>query len=319
MKFYVSGAMNGVPQFNFPAFDSVTKQLRQCGHDIVNPAEHDRKVDPHIETRPGFEDGTATTVVPRTKLLAWDIRQITRCDAIVVITNGPWQGSLGVGVELQVARELGLQVFYATASMYGPVHVIGEPYPYGWDILEEVEPTIIGLAGYAQSGKDTVAAHLVAAHGFEQRAFADKLKAVLYDTDPVLDDIYQLADEVDLYGWETVKQKRSQARPYLQRLGASVRDHLGESTWVDAALADLPERLVIADVRYPNEAEAIKKMGGEVWRVSRTGHGPANDHISEIAMDEWHYDRHIDNYHTIPWLNSVVDEKLAASTKVGTR
>lgn len=309
MKFYVSGAMRGVPQFNFPAFDSVTKQLRQCGHDVVNPAEHDRKVDPHIETRPGFEDGTAETIVPLSKLLAWDIRQITRCDAIVVVTtSGDWKKSAGVGVELQVARELGLRVFYASSSKYGT---------YGWDILEEVEPTIIGLAGYAQSGKDTVAAHLVAAHGFEQRAFADKLKAVLYDTDPVLDHIYQLAVQVDLYGWETVKKERDAVRPYLQRLGASVRDHLGESTWVDAALADLPGRLVISDVRYPNEAEAIKKLGGEVWRISRTGHGPANDHISESAMDDWEYDRHISNYHTIEWLHSVVDQKLAAATKVG--
>ena len=316
MKFYVSGAMNGVPQFNFPAFDSVTKQLRQCGHDVVNPAEHDRKVDPDIEGRPGFHNGTATTIKPLEKLLAWDIRQITRCDAIAIIAG--WEHSAGVKIELAVARELGLRIFYATPRTEHQSSVLADAdFRYGWDILEEGEPTIIGLAGYAQTGKDTVAAHLVAAHGFEQRAFADKLKAVLYDTDPVLDDIHQLADEVDLYGWETVKQKRSQARPYLQRLGASVRDHLGESTWVDATLADLPERLVISDVRYPNEAEAIKKLGGEVWRISRTGHGAANDHISESAMDDWKYDRHISNYRTIEWLRHVVDERLAASTKVG--
>ena len=300
--------MRGIPQFNFPAFDSVTGQLRRCGYDVVNPAEHDRKVDPHIAIRPGFDTGTATTSVPLSKLLAWDIRQITRCDAIVVIAKGGhWKKSVGVGVELQVARELGLRVFYAWSSKFGT---------YEWDIKEEVKPTIIGLAGYAQSGKDTVAAHLVAAHGFERRAFADKLKDVLYDLDPVLDDIYQLADEVDTYGWEKVKENLREVRPYLQRLGASVRNHIGKSTWVDAVLNDLPGKLVISDVRYPNEAEAIKKLGGEVWRISRTGHGPANDHISETALDDWNYDRHINNYHTVEWLLQVADENLGA-TKVG--
>ena len=39
---------------------------------------------------------------------------------------------------------------------------------------------ILGFAGPAGAGKDTAAAHLVAHHGYERRAFADPMRAALY-------------------------------------------------------------------------------------------------------------------------------------------
>mgnify|MGYP006283771541 FL=1 len=40
---------------------------------------------------------------------------------------------------------------------------------------------IIGLTGYAQSGKDTVASLLVEHYGYERVAFADKIRSFLYE------------------------------------------------------------------------------------------------------------------------------------------
>ncbi len=48
---------------------------------------------------------------------------------------------------------------------------------------------IIGLTGYAQSGKDTVANILVERYGFTRVAFADKIREFLYETNPMYDSI----------------------------------------------------------------------------------------------------------------------------------
>ena len=65
--------------------------------------------------------------------------------------------------------------------------------------------------------------------------------------------------------------------------------------WVNAALAtlDLTKNYVFSDVRFPNEADAIKDLGGQIWRVHRTGVAPVNGHPSEIAMDGYPSNKHL--------------------------
>lgn len=41
MKFYLSGPMSGLPQYNYPAFLDAAKTLREHGYFIYNPAELD--------------------------------------------------------------------------------------------------------------------------------------------------------------------------------------------------------------------------------------------------------------------------------------
>ncbi len=79
--------------------------------------------------------------------------------------------------------------------------------------------------------------------------------------------------------------------------------------WVNLAMrkADDFGNVVITDVRFPNEYNAIKYRNGHVWRVNKLNHKPANDHPSEIALDDFEFDWSIPNYGTIEDLHAVID------------
>ena len=174
---------------------------------------------------------------------------------------------------------------------------------------------LIGLSGVARSGKDTVAGFLVAERGFHRVAFADALKAVLADVDPLMGSHTRLHDRLE-HGWELAKSE-PEVRMLLQRLGVACRNHIGSDVWVEAVFARIeeamdnegPSRWVVSDVRFPNEAEAIRSRGGQVWRVERPGFGPVNDHVSESALAAgFHFDQVVENDGTLADLRAVVLE-----------
>jgi hypothetical protein len=147
---------------------------------------------------------------------------------------------------------------------------------------------IIGLTGYAQSGKDTFASILVEKYGYSRIAFADKIRDFLYGINPMVgcSPTGYLQDLVNLVGWDRAKQE-PQVRRLLQDLGISARELIDENIWVNAALSSIGanDRIVITDVRFENEAAMIKSMGGQLWRIKRSGVGPVNGHVSESEMD----------------------------------
>lgn len=162
-------------------------------------------------------------------------------------------------------------------------------------------PIIVGLIGYAQSGKDTVASRLVDACNFKRYAFADNLRKALYKLNPVLSQYgdgtpIRLAHHVDAVGWERAK-KTAEVRRLLQEYGSTIRE-IDEWFWVRPVMNAINEhnRLsVITDVRFPNEAKAIRDAGGMLVRVVRPGVGPVNGHVSETALDDTPADRTIRN------------------------
>jgi hypothetical protein len=153
--------------------------------------------------------------------------------------------------------------------------------------------TYVGICGFAQSGKDTLATQLRTRLGFEVRAFGDALRGMLYDINPVVDwggfsRSRRIQEIVDLIGWEDAKKIYPEVRELLQRLGTEGgRRHIGEDVWV-RSLFEKPHSsmLVIPDVRFPNEALAIKERGGVVVRIVRAGNSPVNAHVSETAYSD---------------------------------
>ena len=180
--------------------------------------------------------------------------------------------------------------------------------PTGWPGYE-----VIGLTGYAQSGKDTVASILVEKYGYRRIAFADKIRDFLYGINPMVacSPTGYLQDLVNLVGWDSAKQE-PQVRRLLQDLGISARELLDENIWITSALGKVNsgDRIVITDVRFENEAMMIKHLGGQLWRVKRVGVGPVNEHVSESELDGYKVDQIFVNNGTLEELQALVTTRM---------
>jgi len=179
---------------------------------------------------------------------------------------------------------------------------------------------IIGLTGYAQSGKDTVANVLVERYGFTRIAFADKIREYLYETNPMYDNVAGeplfVRAKVDRDGWEKAK-KSAQIRRLLQTSGVAARKLFGEDFWIKQALKDVEPGVdyVITDVRFENEADEIKSTSGQIWRVKRLGVDPVNGHISETQMDGYPVDQIFVNNSTIDDLEVLIRTRMSSYAK----
>jgi hypothetical protein len=177
---------------------------------------------------------------------------------------------------------------------------------------------IIGLTGYAQSGKDSVANILVENYGYKRIAFADPIRKLLYEMNPtVKDGGYRVQGVVDGYGWDVAKTAFPEVRNMLQSLGVGARKTFGDMFWVKQALSELQlfgeVNYVITDVRYPNEAKAIRDYdNSQIWRIKRSGVIPVNAHASETAMDGEKVDQIFLNNGTLEDLKVLIQTRMRA-------
>ena len=160
---------------------------------------------------------------------------------------------------------------------------------------------IVGLVGYARTGKDTVADILVKEYGYTRFAFVDKLRECLYALNPIvvndapmtnpidwLDDEFKAERRVqtviDSFGWDGYKESPwgPEIRRLLQRFGTEVgRELIADDIWLRELDKVDADKIVVTDARFVNEIEYIHALGGVTVRIERPGVGPANDHASE--------------------------------------
>lgn len=175
---------------------------------------------------------------------------------------------------------------------------------------------IIGLSGYAQSGKDSVAEILVNQYGYTRVAFADPIRELLYEMNPtVKDGGYRVQGVVDGYGWDVAKTAFPEVRTLLQNLGVGARKIFGEDFWVDQALRNVTADgdYVITDVRFPNEANFIRDYeGSQIWRIKRPNVEAVNLHVSETAMDGEKVDQIFLNNGTLEDLAVLIGTRMRA-------
>lgn len=165
---------------------------------------------------------------------------------------------------------------------------------------------IIGINGKAEAGKDVAAGFILAVYPNARRvAFADELKLralEAWDTEdhPYHDFLHLLTDERKLAIANSLKGSAA-FRTFLQDFGQRKRAEDPEY-WIRACF-DRHERLhgwghalVIPDMRYKNEFDAVGNARGLRFRVVRPGHEnrltvEQRAHPSETDLDgvDWRY------------------------------
>lgn len=156
---------------------------------------------------------------------------------------------------------------------------------------------LIGLTGFAGSGKDTAADYLVQNYGFIKYSFAGPLKEMLK------------VIGVDCDNRDTKERKHpvfgASPRRMAQTLGTEwMRECVNSQGWL--LLADqfikntLPEvpGIVISDVRFENEARFLREKNGLLIHVVRDT-APVEGHASEAGVKFLDEDRCLMNDKTI--------------------
>lgn len=190
---------------------------------------------------------------------------------------------------------------------------------------------VIGITGKASSGKDTIADYLVEYYGFTKFKFADRLRDMLLDLDPIVGhetdnwsygdsvEYTRLSELVDEFGWEEAK-KEPEVRRLMQVFGTDVmRKWEGEDYWINALSLDIRrsscDKAVISDVRFLNEAEWCKYHGMVMKVVRPTGAQLADSakaHPSETKLDSIMAQVTIRNDLSIDYLHDEVDAIMPA-------
>ena len=281
MRVYLAGPMSGIENQNYPEFFRVAELLRARGYEVENPAEKDGETLEDALTNMGH-------VGDQGDYMKLDLVRIARCDGIFLMEGS--HTSEGASLERHIASYLGWneQGVNLFSTLFMP---------------PELRPILVGLAGYARTGKDTVAQILVDDHGFERIGFADKVR------DFVAASSEGVRAVVKSQGWEAAKSDPN-IRGALQRCGMAAREVIGEDVWVEAAFRDLQPggRYVVSDVRFENEVEAIWDRGGVNFRINRPGTEPINGHVSETALDQVILDNAVWNDGSIGDLRDRVEE-----------
>lgn len=136
---------------------------------------------------------------------------------------------------------------------------------------------IIGICGHKGSGKDYLANILKEYTGFKVVHFADPIK-------DIISDLFKISkDELnELKNSEDTKILGTNMRSILQTFGTNImQEFCGKRIWVDLVLKE--DNLIIADVRFQHEVDAILEKGGFIIKLD----SPCLDsHISESGIDK---------------------------------
>ncbi len=162
---------------------------------------------------------------------------------------------------------------------------------------------LIGLGGYAFSGKDAVADVMENAGWY--RTFMSKavLKSLII-LNPHVTNTARVSDIMKL-GYTEAK-KYPEFRRLLQVFATEVvRNYLDPDIWIKKEFEEVKSELmigrgvVITGIRFHNELQAIRDKGGYSFWVSRPGFEPINDHVSEHTLKRSDFDGVIDNDGTL--------------------
>ena len=178
---------------------------------------------------------------------------------------------------------------------------------------------LLGIAGAAGVGKDTVADYLVDKYNFVKFGFAWPLKAMLLAGLGLDPNAYQSGPqkEADIprFGFSYRKAAQTLGTEWGRGLRSDLWLLLAEHRieWIKANLPKVGG-IVCCDLRFENEASMIRHRGGLVLHLKsnrpNTTLGEEAKHVSESGVAFLSGDAFIDNSYSILQLYNMIDWML---------
>jgi hypothetical protein len=138
-------------------------------------------------------------------------------------------------------------------------------------------------------GKDTAADVLVAKHGFVRRKFAQPIKEACSMLFQVSENHFEGPEKE-----EVVEKHGLSPRQMMQIVGTDMfRGMVDADFWLRhfkdwCARQPDDSRIVVTDLRFQNEIDAVKELGGLVVRITRSNgngrHCLADKHVTEVGI-----------------------------------
>jgi hypothetical protein len=135
--------------------------------------------------------------------------------------------------------------------------------------------SIIAICGFQGSGKDTLANILIKKYGYTKMSFAGAVKdvcATIFGWDRemlegITPESRKWRENIDVWWAKRLGIHNFTPRWAMQQIGTDVfRNHFHNDIWIASIEKKISELsgVVITDGRFPNEIEAIRKMGGTI-------------------------------------------------------
>ena len=164
-----------------------------------------------------------------------------------------------------------------------------------------MDTNIIGLAGPAGVGKSYLARRLTSFAYGELFSFAGNIRMGLY--------IMGLS--INYEDKRAPVYNGKSTRDLMRSLGTEWgREKVGQDIWVDLLMARIDQcdshLAIIDDVRFPNEASAIRNRGGIVVELSRDGIPYDGSHATEEGLDPSDIDLTLDCTNTKETINNIL-------------
>ena len=154
--------------------------------------------------------------------------------------------------------------------------------------ISQRDPALVGLCGAAGSGKSAAAWFLGSCYSFAHVAFADALRDMLCShlTELGIDHAHVTEPQLKAQPIPGLPGNAS-GRMLMQTLGDWGRG-LHPDYWVQClelacgvGRTPIHDRILVSDVRYPNEAAWLLQHGGVLIRLVRDCAEPVRNHSSE--------------------------------------
>lgn len=177
--------------------------------------------------------------------------------------------------------------------------------------MDNLKQTVIyGVTGKKTHGKDTFS-NLICKHNsdFNILHFADELKEIchkvyglspesmsdsflkekLFDKPIIMDDYVVSLSNVTGININKQNKIANSPREVLQFCGTDYVRSVVDTYWLDKLVEKIKPgtKNIISDVRFVNESQMLKSIGGRIIKIIRVDKVPSNDqHVSELEIDK---------------------------------